>query len=178
MFTIIASVIGMVTGLSALILSWSNYIKDRPKIIIELKRREIKAAENPKLIEEAWVIAISNNGRRPAYITQVGLELAPSEVGFNRCLLVSDSTKGKRIGEGDPPMTFILPKKTLKPLSEIMGNSRAVAFDDRGKKYLSNTIMEADYEVLSDDPKYAAYVKSQDYLWLKIDELYKSKDES
>lgn len=178
MFTVIASIIGMVTGLSALILSWSNYIKDRPKIIIELKRREIKTSENPKLIEEALVISISNNGRRPAYITNVGLELSPSEVGFNRCLLVSDSTKGKRIGEGDPPMTFILSKKILKPLSDMMENSRAVAFDDRGKKYLSNTIMDADYEVLSDDPKYAAYVKSQDYLWLKIDELYKPNVES
>lgn len=168
----------MVTGLSALILSWSNYIKDRPKISVELKRREMKASEPPKLIEEALVIAISNSGRRPVYITQVGLELSPSEVGFNRCLLVSDSTKGKKLGEGDSPLIFILPKRTLKPLSDIMENSRAIAFDDRGKKYVSNTIGEADYEVLSNDPKYAAYVKSQNYLWLKIDELYKPENES
>lgn len=177
MFSLIASIIGMVTGLSALILSWSNYMKDRPNIIIELKRRETKAIENPKLVDEALVIIISNNGRRPAYITQVGLELSKSELGYNRCLLVADSTKGRKIGEGDSPMTFSLPKKILKPHSGIMENSRAIAFDDRGKRYVSNTIKEADYEVLSNDPKYAAYVKSQYCLWLKIEELYESKDD-
>ncbi|HYX72556.1 MAG TPA: hypothetical protein VE732_07280 [Nitrososphaera sp.] len=177
MFSLIASIIGMVTGLSALILSWSNYMKDRAEIIIELKHRENKSTENPKLVEGVLVIIIRNKGRRPAYITQVGLELSKSELGYNRYLLVADSTKGRKIGEGDSPMTFTLPKKSLKPLSGIMENSRAIAFDDRGKKYVSNTIREADYEVLSNDPKYAAYVKSQYCLWLKIDELYESNDE-
>jgi hypothetical protein len=176
MLTTITSILGLVTGVTALIVSWSNYMKDRPKVIIDLKLKEIKDAHHPTVFEEALVITITNNGRRPVYITQVGLQLTKSNLGYDRCLLVSDSTKGGRIEEGGPPIIHTLSKKDLEPLSSIMQDSRVIALDSRGKKYISQRIDEAESEVSSDDPRYATYVKSQDSMWLKLDELYKSKD--
>ena len=177
MFTLTASIIGMVTGLSALIISWLNYAKDNSKISIELKRREIKPTDGSTKPESAWVIKVNNNGRRPAYITQVGLELSTRRDGVKRCLLVADSSKGRKLTEADPPMIYVLPENILGHLSSIVTDeSCAVAFDTKGRKYLSNTIKESDYEVLSGDPKYAAYVKAHDYLWLKVDGIYESND--
>lgn len=177
MFTLTASIIGMVTGLSALIISWLNYAKDNSKIYVELKRREIKPSDGSTEPESAWVIKVNNNGRRPAYITQVGLELSTRQDGVKRCLLVADSSKGRKLTEADPPMIHILPEHILGRLSNIVTDeSCAVAFDTKGRKYVSNAIKESDYEVLSEDPKYAAYVKAHDYLWLKVDGIYESDD--
>jgi hypothetical protein len=175
MFPLIASIIGMVAGLSALILSWVNYAKDNSNINIELKRRELKPTDGSTTPVCAWVIRVNNHGRRPAYITQIGLELSTRQDGVKRCLLVADSSKGRKITEADPPMIYIIPEHTLGPLSSIVtDDSRAIAFDSKGRKYLSNSIKESDYEVLSADPKYAAYVKG--YLWLKVDGVYGSSD--
>jgi hypothetical protein len=177
MFLLTASIIGMVTGLSALIISWLNYAKDNSKINIELKRREIKPTDGSTIPESAWVIKVSNDGRRPAYITHIGLELSERQDGVKRCLLVADSSKGRKITEADPPMIFILPKHILGRLSSIVtDDSRAIAFDSRGRKYVSNAIKESDYEVLSADPKYAAYVEAHNYLWLKVDGVYEGND--
>jgi len=154
----------MVTGISALLISLSNYFRDRARIIVELKRSTASVANDLLHIEEVLILHIRNSGRRPVYITSVGFEWGKR---WNTCITFTNSIEDRKIGEGDAPVTIVLPRPDEVGFSQITYNSRAFVVDHTGKKYVSNPICKAKVEVFLLSPEHITYIDFPNLVWEK-----------
>lgn len=140
--TELAALLGMMFGTGGLVLGILNYLRDKPKVRVRLswdRRIANSALHDPKKL---WgVVAVTNYGRRPIYITSVLIPLPKQFSGS--VLLLLEGIEGRKLGEGDAPASFMIDQINLT--SEYVPHwkkMRAVVFDSSGKKYTSPRVKE------------------------------------
>jgi hypothetical protein len=106
--TNVTAILGLIFGTGGLVLGILNHLRDRPVVKVWLQwNMEILDRSRPSEGQKCGVVTVTNAGRRPVFISHVCLVLPKSYK--NRLLLVVDSVNGRRLAEGDPPVTFVIP---------------------------------------------------------------------
>ena len=113
----LAAIGGLVFGVAGLVLSITNYLRDRAKLVVDLRwdmtLRDATGAE-----EEVGVVTVSNVGRRPIYISHTALRM-PKGAPHSH-LLIMDSVKGEKLGEGDAPRIYTVKQSDLTEYRKIL----------------------------------------------------------
>lgn len=120
----------------ALIISLLNYRRDKYKVLIDLDWDTDKTFIHPNSkIKETWGrISVRNIGRRPVFITLVGLKYPNSEIIVN--LLNNENEGGVKLEEHDKPLIIKIPQNlVLKQFAKDWNKIYAVAYDIAGKEY-------------------------------------------
>lgn len=134
--TAITALLGVALGSASLALGICNYLRDRPKIKVHLQwGMEILDNSLPKAERDCGLVRVTNEGRRPAYISHVCLVLPKPYK--NRVLLMMESVQGQKLSEGDPPATFIVPHDVPEKYSKDLRKIRARVSDSTGRVYFS-----------------------------------------
>jgi hypothetical protein len=132
MVALIASFVGMGTGIAGLTLSIINFRQDRPKLWVTVKpnMRALNAKDYDST-KDYMVIELVNIGRRPAYLSMVA-GLVPDGRNF----LVNDAIrKPQKIGEGDPPAQFLVDQSDLNAYREKWPGVYILARTADGRQY-------------------------------------------
>lgn len=96
----LAAIAGMVLGTTGFMMSWMNYLRDRPQVRVSLQWD----MTNSQTREMMGLVRVVNVGRRPIFISVVALELPR---GFKDShLLLVDSIQGAKLSEGDKPKGY------------------------------------------------------------------------
>jgi hypothetical protein len=133
--TFLASVFSLLIGSLALLLSVLNYRRDRALVVVKLQWNaeavHVRGASSPLKARLAHVY-VTNEGRRPIFITFVGLELP----GRRRTLNWME--EGKQLAEGSEPLIFKVPQDDmLKPFEGKWREIRAVSGDSADRWFTS-----------------------------------------
>jgi len=134
--TTITAMIGAFTGIAALVLSITNYLRDNPKLKVGL-RWDMSVTDNPRYDrDKKWgLVSVANVGRRPIFIRVANLEL-PRGYKYSH-LVLSEGIAGKRLAEGDAPAVFMASQDGMEQYAKDWRKVRAVIFDSAGKRYFS-----------------------------------------
>ncbi len=133
---------GLVTGIISLVVSFFNYRRDKPNIAVSLQwdaeTKQFTQDDN----KQVWGhIFVTNRGRRPAYVTFVGLEYPNENIVIN---ILTDGLNpiGQQLLEGGAPLKIKVPQYNgyLKKYSQNWRKVRAVANDSLGKQYKSKKV--------------------------------------
>jgi hypothetical protein len=76
-FTIVTAIIGVILGMSSLILSFLNFRRDRPKLLVSGRWDAITVCDQEGRQATYGQIYLTNSGRRPIYITAAGIDYDP-----------------------------------------------------------------------------------------------------
>jgi hypothetical protein len=133
----VTAIAGLIFGLSGLVLSISNYLRDKPRIVIHLKW-DMTRRMDTGIEMQVGVITISNVGRRPVYISHAALKF-PKESKKSH-LIINDSVKGQKLVEGDSPIIFTIPQNALREYARYWKGIRAQVSDSTGKVWFSKKI--------------------------------------
>ncbi len=137
-YSAIVATLSLLVAFSALIFSFFNFRRDKYKVLIDLDWDNGKRYEGMRSnIKETWgAITVRNIGRRPVYITLVGLKYPDDEVVYN--LLSEENSEGIKLQEHDKPINIKVPQdQLLKKYSQVWNKIYAVAYDVSGKEYKS-----------------------------------------
>ena len=137
--TLVTSICGIAFGLSGLVLGILNYIRDRSRIAVTLTW-DMSIPDDPRYdpAERYGLVRVTNTGRRAAFISIVAL--APPKGSTDQFLILSDSIKGTRLGEGDPPAVFTFHQHLVAEYAAKWREIRAVAEETGGKKHWSKRL--------------------------------------
>ena len=127
----VATVIGLVTGVSGFTLGLLNYLRDKPSVKVELSW-EMTTTDTQ---EKVGVIRVANVGRRPIFLSHVALKI-PKGYGESY-LILRDSINGQKLSEGDAPLSFPVTYDRMEKYSKDWRNILAQVNDSAGKIYLS-----------------------------------------
>lgn len=135
--TDITAMFGAIVGSVALVLSILNYLRDRAKIVVKLSW-DMSVTNNPPYDpSKKWaLVTISNVGRRPVYLSHASLKL-PRGSEFTH-LVIKEGIQGQKVGEGDPPVSYIVTQDGLEKYAKNWHKIRAVVSDTAGENYLSS----------------------------------------
>lgn len=139
--TDIAALGGLIFGLTGMILGIMSYLRDRPKITVNLKW-DMKAFGDPRYSSDKFwgVVTVTNSGRRPIYISHIHLKLPK---GYDSThLLLSEGIKGDKIEEGDEPKRYMIDQESLTDYKNAWNKMYAIAVDSTGKEYKSRKTKE------------------------------------
>jgi hypothetical protein len=134
---------GAILGIVGAILGLLSFRRDRHKVVVALQwdagQHYIGMRGN---VVETWGhIYVTNTGRRPVFITFVGLDIPAQERTFN--LLTGDHSRGVKLSEGDPPLIFKVPQDiSLMLHANVWKGIRATITDSHNKTYRSNKVGE------------------------------------
>ena len=141
MLTTITAIIGVLFGLSSLVISLLNYRRDRPKLIISLRWDAITVRDREGREATYGQIHLTNAGRRPIYIQAAGIEYDPPGASWYRRTERQGKVKGRKLAEGDPPVSLVVEAgpgfEMLKDHGHHWREFRAFAEDSNGKRYFS-----------------------------------------
>jgi hypothetical protein len=134
--TDVTALAGTVIGVAALVLGVTNFLRDRPKVIVNLLW-DWAVANDPKYDSaKPWgVVGVSNVGRRPVFIMSASLQL-PKGYEYTHELLM-ESIQGQRLAEGDPPARFMVTQEGMDKYAKDWRKIRAVVKDSARKEYAS-----------------------------------------
>ena len=132
----LATIIGLIIGVSAFVLSILNYSRDRAKIYITLQW-DMKSSSDNNL---CGFISISNVGRRPIYISHLALEV-PKHYD-HRYLLIRDGLSGQKLVEGDAPLIFPIDYDGLNKYKNDWKQIVAQVTDSHGNVWKSKLVKE------------------------------------
>ncbi len=127
---------GAFTGIVALVLSNTIYLRDSPKIKVTLLW-DMSITDNPRYDRnKLWgLVTVANVGRRPIYVRVAHLQLPK---GYNHShLVLSEGIAGKRLAEGDAPASFTVSQEGLQEYAKDWRKVRAAIYDSAGKEYRS-----------------------------------------
>jgi hypothetical protein len=127
----IATVIGLVTGVSGFTLGLLNYLRDKPRVKVELSW-EMTTTDTQ---EKVGVIRVANVGRRPVFLSHVALKI-PKGYGESY-LILRDGINGRKLSEGDAPISFPVTYDNMEKYSKVWSDILAQVNDSAGKVYLS-----------------------------------------
>jgi hypothetical protein len=125
-----------------LLLGILNHIRDRAKIIVTLQR-DMGIANDPNYDPDKsyGVVRATNIGRRPVYMSHASLKL-PKGYG-DSYLLLGQGIYGTRLGEGDPPVAYVVDQEGMRKYKKDWHKVRAVVIDSAGTAYYSSKVREA-----------------------------------
>jgi hypothetical protein len=147
-----SAVMGMLLGSAGFAISLFNYLRDRPVVRVVLQW-DMSITGNPRYDHSKfWGIAtVTNVGRRPVFITTVGVELPKgSKPSF---LLLIEAIEGRKLSEGDQPVTHMIEQDQMKKHAHHWAEMRAVAIDSAGRKYKSKRVAERPSWATVNNPK-------------------------
>jgi hypothetical protein len=126
--------IGIIFGISGLVLGIMNYLRDNPKVSISLQW-DMKISSNVPVEKDKLygVICITNIGRRPIFVSHVSICI-PS----NKELLITNSIFVEKLSEGDSRKIYPVQQEGLEEFCEFWDKMYAVVRDSSGKKYFSS----------------------------------------
>jgi len=134
--TEITALTGAFTGIAALVLSITNYLRDSPKIKVALLW-DMSVTDNPRYDRnKRWgLVTVANVGRRPIYVRIANLKLPK---GYKKShFVLSEGIAGSRLAEGDVPATFMVSQDGLEEYAKDWREIRAAIYDSAGREYLS-----------------------------------------
>jgi len=132
----IATVFGLIIGVSAFVLSILNYHRDKAKIHINLQWNMESINDN----DLHGIISISNTGRRPIYISHLALKLPKN---YNsEYLLIMDGLSGQKLTEGDAPLIFTIPHNEMDIYKNDWKTIIAQVTDSSGKIWKSKEVKD------------------------------------
>ncbi|HQU85754.1 MAG TPA: hypothetical protein PKY59_21640 [Pyrinomonadaceae bacterium] len=140
-FAIIISFVSLIISLSSFLVSFLNYRRDKYTLIVDLYWDSGKYYVGMQSnVKETWgTITVSNRGRRPIYIRNIGLKYPDDERVFN--LLDEDKIEGVKLGEHDAPIIIkVSQDDRLKKYAKEWNKIYAVALDISGKEYKSSRL--------------------------------------
>jgi len=129
-----ATLLGLIIGVSAFILSILNYHRDKAKIHISLQWDMESLSDNNLY----GIISISNIGRRPIYISHLALKL-PKKYE-NQYLLIREMISGQKLTEGDAPLIFDTPQDGMDKYKDDWKKIIAQVTDSSGKIWKSKEV--------------------------------------
>jgi len=140
--TDIAALLGMIFGVSALVLGILNYSRDKGRITVTLQW-DMSTYGDPRYDEDRLygVVTITNIGRRPVYISHVALKL-PKKYNDDSYLVLRDGIAGQKLAEGDPPAMFPIDQDGLEKYAKGWKKIRAQVSMSTGRKHLSKKVKE------------------------------------
>ena len=135
----IATLFGLIFGISGFALGILNYLRDTPKIKLEL-RWDQAVTDNPVYDKcKKWgILLVVNVGRRPAYISHAALKL-PKNLEWEY-LVIYDAIKGERLAEGDPPKMYVINQDQMNEYKKHWKKIRAQVNDSTGKTWYSKKL--------------------------------------
>jgi hypothetical protein len=111
----LATLIGVVTGPAALLLSVLNYLRDRAALHVDVRiNMLVKNAANYNDGKRHIVVTVTNIGRRPAYISLVGL-LFPDGTNYTLSDILFNPKHAK---EGEAPCQFLCEQEGIENFNE------------------------------------------------------------
>ena len=136
--TDIVALCGLIFGLSGAILGILNFFRDRARLIISLQW-DMKILNDSKYSEDKYwgIISVTNVGRRSIYIQNAILKLPKK---YDTHLILFDSTDNKKLGEGDPPLTYFIDQERLSDYSKDWKKIISEVRDSTGKIYSSKRV--------------------------------------
>ena len=132
----IASLGGIVFGVTGAILGYISYFRDQGKIMATLQW-DMAIINIPRYDpSKKWgVLTVTNIGRRTVYIQTAFIEL-PKKYGLN--LLIHDSpTEYRKLSEGDPPIPYIIDQSQMAKYSKDWKKIKAKVQISTGKIFQS-----------------------------------------
>ena len=134
----VASLFGIIFGVSGATLGAMGYFRDRAKLVVTLKW-DMKIVNNPDYDEsKLWGrVIVTNVGRRPIFITAAALVLPKN---YNDVLVLQDSIRGTKLGEGDKPVTYFIDQSELVEFSKEWYKIRAEVQDSTNRSYSSKRV--------------------------------------
>jgi hypothetical protein len=141
--TQVTALIGALTGIAALVLSITNYLRDNPKVTVTLLW-DMSVTDNPRYDRnKQWgIVTVANVGRRPIFIRIANLRLPKGHKDSH--LVLSEGIAGKRLAEGDAPAMFIISQDGLEQYAKDWRKIRAAIYDSAGREYLSAKTTDKD----------------------------------
>lgn len=132
--TDIAAILGMILGTAGFVLGVMNYLRDRSKIKVKLHWDWIMAGDPLTDSKKKWcVIIVTNEGRRPVYITHVLVKIPKGyEAGG---LLLKEGMRGEKLGEGDRPAIFRMDQDGMEKYAKDWKRLKAEVLLSNGKSY-------------------------------------------
>jgi hypothetical protein len=130
----LTAIAGLIFGLSGLMLSVSNFLRDRPKIVVTLQW-DMTVLDSGSQKKQIGLITITNIGRRPIYISHAALRM-PKE-SPNAYLVIKDAIMGEKLSEGDRPKIYPVEYRGLEGFAKYWKGIRAQVSDSTGKVWLS-----------------------------------------
>jgi len=127
----LAALVGMVLGTAGFVISLMNHLRDKPKIEVFLKWNMTQGGANNNF----GMLKVSNVGRRPVYLGAAALKL-PKGFGYTH-LVLKESIHGKKLSEGDAPVTYMISYDGLKQYAKHWRKVRGYVEDSAGRKYQS-----------------------------------------
>lgn len=132
--TDITAIGGLIFGVAGLVLSVTNHLRDRAKLVVNLQWDMTLSTTG----ERAGLITVSNVGRRPAFVSHAALRMP--EGAPNSHIVLRDSINGVKLEEGDAPLIFVVKyDEILTNQSEHWRGIRAQVNDSTGKEWISKT---------------------------------------
>jgi hypothetical protein len=129
-----AVIVGMILGTAGFVMSWMNYLRDRPRIRITLQW-EMTNSHTGALM---GLVRVANVGRRPVFLSVVALKVPR---GFDSShLVLHESIQGRKLEEGNAPAVFIVNYDGLARYSRSWRKLRAYAEDSAERQYLSKRL--------------------------------------
>lgn len=137
----IATIIGLIAGVSGLAIGVLNYMRDNPRVLIELQWDMLSYGFTEFDEDEfVGVIRIANTGRRPIYVSHVALRLPK---GYEEThLVLKDGLVGQKLQEGDQPLTYPVSQKGLEEYEAKWRDVIAQVSDSTGKVWCSKKVQE------------------------------------
>ena len=138
----IAALLGVIFGVSALVLGILNYNRDKGRTRVTLQW-DMSSYGDPRYDEDKLygVVTVTNTGRRPVYISRVALKL-PKDYKDYSYLLLRDGIAGQKLAEGDSPAMFSIDEDGLERYAKDWKKIRAQVSVSTGRKYLSKKVKE------------------------------------
>ncbi len=134
--TQITALIGAFTGIVALVLSITNYLRDNPKVTVKLLW-DMSVTDNPRYDRnKLWgMVTVANVCRRPIYVRIANLKLPKGHRHSH--LVLSEGIAGNRLSEGDAPAIFIVSQDGMEEYAKDWRKIRAAIYGSAGREYLS-----------------------------------------
>jgi hypothetical protein len=139
--TDVVAIVGLITGVSGLVLSILNYIRDRAKLDVHLQWDMAVTPGTRYDPTKKWgTVRVSNCGRRATYVSHVSLKLPK---GYDHSyLLIMESASGEKLSEGDAPRIYVVSQDGMEIYSNDWDKLFAQVSDSTGKIWKSNKVKE------------------------------------
>lgn len=132
----LGTLVAVVVGTAGLVLGVLNFLRDRPKVVVELQW-DTTAMNLPDYDpDKFWgVIRVTNTGRRPIFISHVAIKLPKKYEDTH--LLIMEGLQGTTLEEGAPPLVFPVDQDGLEKYAKGWKKLRAQVSDSTGKVWFS-----------------------------------------